>query len=53
MAINSMVIKAGVQVAITQTTAPFLPKNRLPINIEMFTARIPGDICAMLRYSSL
>ena len=43
-ATDKITVKEGRTVAITHKTAPFLPKNRLPINIEIFTAKIPGDI---------
>lgn len=42
--IKSIIVKAGRQVDITHNTAPFFPKNRFPINIEILTAKIPGDI---------
>ena len=49
IAIDNIATKAGKQVAITHKTAPFLPKKRFPINIAIFTAKIPGDICAILK----
>ncbi len=49
IAIDNIATKAGKQVATTQRRAPFLPKKRLPINIAILTAKIPGDICAILK----
>ena len=51
IAIRSIIVKGGRQLATVATTLPFVPRSLWPVRIEMFTAKRPGAVWARVMMS--